>query len=541
MTSSSPLTSQIESDSGPHIEWNVHYDATCSIYTHPRHLAALALMTGHHPPPIEEARILELGCATGGNLTPIAMSLPKSECVGIDPFAAQIKTARQRAHQAQVDNVTYLPIGVSDLDQLEGKFDYIIAHGLFSWVSDEHREDTLKLCRALLSPKGIAYISYNTYPHWHLEQVTRSLLRWQHEHLKRSLSELSSDQFIRESRGLLSAFTRYTDVKRGSPIHNVYQDSDDRLKRLPDWYIVHEYLLENNRAFYFEEWIRMLSEYDLAYLGDAASNTELSISMIPQALLNELKRIHNDKISVHQGIDFLINRSLRRSIICHGSQRQDDSAPISTQPWTTQTLNDSEIFDQLFVASPYMPKGDLEHLSQVVMFNDVTTFKEKTFSSRNAAQTALLLLVGSVWPRQVSLRSLMDQAQALLTEYGLWGSGAQTQLCHALHVLLYLDIIFHPTWGRMLPPTPVKRSIHSLPQFLPLIESLVDQWPQSFTNYHHNPSFPSKALHWLISNYTERYDRAQWDELLQESPLAHTSIDDLFAEAEQLGLLSSSE
>ena len=551
MSSSSLHTSHTQSHSKSQIEWSVHYDATSSLYTHPRNLAALALMSGHQPPPVEEARILELGCATGGNLTPIALSLPRSECVGIDPFESQIDKARQRAEDSQAHNVTYLPIGVSDVDQLSGTFDYIIAHGLFSWISDEHREDTLKLCRKLLSTQGIAYISYNTYPHWHMEQSTRSLLRWQHQHLTQKSSTAdgktrSDHELIQEARSLLSVFARYAINADSCSIRSIYQRSTDRIKHLPDWYIVHEYLLENNRAFYFDEWVKLAADFDLSYLGDAASNTELSFALMPMAVRHELQAIHHDTIGIQQGVDFLVSRGLRRSIICRQEVRSN-TQEVSLTPWTDPLMRDSETFGQLFVASYYLLDSDMKGLNEKAIYRDVTSHKDQSFVSDNTSQNALLLLLSSVWPQQLSLRDLFEQAETLLKDYNLWGSKAQLDLDQAFHLLLCKEVILHPTLGEMNARQTQDHSGHSdrssedPPRLLAHVKGMLKQWPQSFTNYHHTSSFPSEALHWFISRYDEHCSRDQLRELLQQSPFTHVSIDDIFTEAMKLALLSSLE
>jgi len=548
MTSSSsfPNTRQTVPDSEAHIEWNVQYDSTCSLYTHPRHIAALALVTGHQPPPIEGARILELGCATGGNLTPIAMSLPHNECIGIDPFEAQIENARQRAEKAQVYNVKYLPIGVSDIDQLTGSFDYIIAHGLFSWISDAHREDTLKLCQELLSPQGIAYISYNTYPHWHFEQSIRSLLRWQHRIRGQRFSadqsrDLSDPKLVREARGLLSVFARYSKSNHFNVIQNIYQQATEKLNKLPDWYVVHEYLLENNRAFYFDEWVEMASRFDLHYLGDAASNTELTLLMMPAALRRELQFAQDDPIMLQQGVDFLTNRSLRRSIVCHAAAKPTNISETPLTPWTEPGLRESELFDQLFVSSRYQLEGVLKDLNDEAVYQDITTPHTGPLLISDPFENALLLLLSSTWPNQLSLRETFNQAELLLREFNLWKRNAENNLQIAFHILLCQDIISHPTWGPMTYPDSENTTTRELPLLSRHLKSTLRSWPQSFTNYHHTPSFPSETLHWLISNYTVSHTRAELTELLARSTFAHVSLDEIFQEAKMLGLLSSTE
>ena len=56
------------------------------------------------------------------------------------------------------------------------KFDYIICHGVYSWVLEATRAAILRLCRDGLTNHGVAYISYNTYPGWRLRQVVREAM-----------------------------------------------------------------------------------------------------------------------------------------------------------------------------------------------------------------------------------------------------------------------------------------------------------------------------------------------------------------------------
>ena len=188
-------------------EWSYVYDSPCSLYTHPSQIAAQAYLSGYTPPPLEGARILEVGCACGGNLTPIAATLPESECIGIDPFEEQIQLAQQRSQELGLTNLTYLPIGIEDQDQLEGKFDYIICHGFFSWVSDDIRTAALKFCKDQLAEGGILYMSYNTYPHWHIYQIGRDLMRFR----GRCLTD--SEDFVDQAKKTIELYSKLASVE----------------------------------------------------------------------------------------------------------------------------------------------------------------------------------------------------------------------------------------------------------------------------------------------------------------------------------------
>ena len=144
--------------------------------SHPDRLAAIARLFGLRAPSIERCRVLELGCAAGDNLIPVADRLPKSTCVGVDFSGVQIGTALRTS---QALGLTNLQLRCADIRQLGdelGTFDYIVCHGLFSWVPGDVQEKMLSLCHDLLAPNGVAYASYNIYPGWHLAGMVRDLL-----------------------------------------------------------------------------------------------------------------------------------------------------------------------------------------------------------------------------------------------------------------------------------------------------------------------------------------------------------------------------
>ena len=93
-----------------------------------------------NPPPIDNCRVLEIGCASGGNLIPMAVTLPNSYFVGIDFAERQIADGQQVVAALGLTNVRLLAEDVLQITADFGQFDYIIAHGIYSWVPPEVRE-----------------------------------------------------------------------------------------------------------------------------------------------------------------------------------------------------------------------------------------------------------------------------------------------------------------------------------------------------------------------------------------------------------------
>ena len=102
------------------------------LQTHPDQLAAVATLFGMRPQPPDRCRVLELGCAGGGNLIPMALALPESRFLGIDLSRRQISTGQALVRKLGLRNIGLQPLSVLDLDSRFGRFDYIICHGIYS-------------------------------------------------------------------------------------------------------------------------------------------------------------------------------------------------------------------------------------------------------------------------------------------------------------------------------------------------------------------------------------------------------------------------
>src|SRR5215831_9257249 len=107
-----------------------------------------------NPAPLDRCRVLELGCGDGGNLIPMAYRLPGSEFVGLDRGERGIEAGRAMARAARVSNIDLRCLDILDTGSELGKFDYIIAHGVYSWVPELVQERLLAICRTHLNPQG---------------------------------------------------------------------------------------------------------------------------------------------------------------------------------------------------------------------------------------------------------------------------------------------------------------------------------------------------------------------------------------------------
>ena len=146
--------------------------------THPDRLATIALLFGLEPPPVERASILELGCASGGNLLPLAEQLPNGRFVGLDGSERQIRDGQRLLDALGFEHVELRHQDICEFEPGEGEFDYILCHGVYSWVGDDVQRRILEICRRGLAANGVAYVSYNTFPGWHMRGMIRDIMRY---------------------------------------------------------------------------------------------------------------------------------------------------------------------------------------------------------------------------------------------------------------------------------------------------------------------------------------------------------------------------
>ncbi len=287
------------------------YDTNVFPQTHPEQLAALAALFGLNPP--ETFRVLEIGCAEGLNITAIAQSLPQAECLGIDLSVKQIETAQQLVQTLNLTNIKFKQCDLIEIDDSFGKFDYIIAHGVYSWISKELQTQLLRVCRQNLTPNGIAYVSYNANPHWHFRKIIRDLMLYRTKSLPDVKSKVTE---ARKTFNLLQQFFQNQDHF----FKPFLQQTAEELQANTDNYIAHDYLEAENHPVYFHEFVNHAEQQGLNYIADI-SFCYTNLLVYPtemQDLFNQLSE--GERVAKEQYIDFFTLQGFRRSLLCHQEQ-----------------------------------------------------------------------------------------------------------------------------------------------------------------------------------------------------------------------------
>ena len=316
----------------------VPYTINAYPMTHPSHVAVVARLFGVDAADPTNARILEIGCGHGGNILPMAEQLPNSEFVAIDLSETHVTNAKVMAEAANLTNVEIIQKDIATIDKTLGEFDYIIAHGVYSWVPAEVQSSILRICSENLKPNGVAFVSYNTYPGWRLKESVRDMLLIHTEKYEKP------EDILRNAKSLLR-FLEEAAKKQDTPYSKFIQPELANLQKVDPNYFFHDTLEENNHPIYFKEFYQRLIDADLAYLGDSTIRTMLT-SDLDAEIRKTLENATKDIITREQYLDFLRNRTFRQSLICHNDTKIDRNVkpePFKEFSYRSNFASDSSI------------------------------------------------------------------------------------------------------------------------------------------------------------------------------------------------------
>jgi SAM-dependent methyltransferase len=275
---------------------------------HPDRLAALGRLHGLPTPSPERCRVLELGCCDGGNLIPLALVYPDSTFVGVDLSERQIASGMAEVSSLGIANLDLRHASILDVRLDWGPFDFVLAHGVYSWVPPEVRARILTLARDHLTPNGVAFVSYNTYPGWATSGILRSAL------LFAARQETTGVGRVARARSALTFLARGLAADRSSYAEGLRGLVEEQRKR-PDHYIAHEYLEENNDPIWFQEFVAAAEGAGLRFLCES-NLPGMDAALLPPEAQQALADFTTDRLSREQGMDLLRNRRFRQTLLC---------------------------------------------------------------------------------------------------------------------------------------------------------------------------------------------------------------------------------
>ena len=277
-----------------------------------------------------------------------------------------------------------------------GEFDYILAHGLYSWVPQHVREKILALCGRSLAANGVAYLSYNAYPGSHLRDMVRGMMLYHTAHIP------EPERRIGQARGLVKFLAESKEPKEF--YHHVLGQELKRMERHTDAGLFHDDLSSINQPFYFHEFMANAAPHGLQFLAEADMMDNRRQVYPPQveAVLATLDPA--DIIARQQYLDFLRSRGFRQTLLCrNGVQLERDVPP--------ERACGMRVAGQISAASA---KPDLHSPAAEIFYGPK---KAEIETDRPLVKTAFAKL-GARWPECLHFRELLAHSMAELGRSG---------------------------------------------------------------------------------------------------------------------------
>ncbi|MDZ5647109.1 class I SAM-dependent methyltransferase [Nitrospirillum sp. BR 11828] len=286
----------------------------------PASIAYAALQCGYQAPRLDRPfRYLDLGCGHGYSPLLFASLFPQGHFMGVDFNPVHIHSAENLRRTAGIDNAGFSASSFQDLATEENgpiaDCDFIVMHGIMSWVSETVRREIGAVIRRRLKPGGIVYASYNCQPGWAGKMPIRALMVDAYAVTTGTVEERVNKvrAFLRQ---LADTGALYFDS------NPAIEQQLQSIETLDAAYVVHEYLNEYWRVFYHKEMATFMANHGAGFIGSgtAADNVPLlAVPEKPRALMAAMPTA-----LLREGVrDMALNRQFRRDIYAC------DLAPLS--------------------------------------------------------------------------------------------------------------------------------------------------------------------------------------------------------------------
>ena len=367
----------------------VPYHSSPFPQAHISRLATLGVFLGIDTPDIHGCRVLELGCSDGSHLIPMAMQYPDSQFVGIDLAEVPIARATDLAAELGLENISFRVADVMQLNGQRGECDYLIAHGLYSWVPALVQDKILELCSRLLGNTGVAYVSYNCYPAWHIREMTRGMVRLQ--------TGNTSDPIEVRNRAISLLAGVYRSQNEREPYREAIRAEMERIIAKDAALCFHDDFGENNNPVYFTDFVRRAAGHGLQFLAEAEPQDMDQSDFAPD--MREALHQIADPIEREQFFDYLTLRGFRRTLLCH----------------------DDLVLDRRLDADRLRRLHYSASLQSNVAITDLATLAQAEFTAQNGASVTVnqpfvkvvLYELSSAWPGTLTFDQLLERARSV--------------------------------------------------------------------------------------------------------------------------------
>ena len=296
-------------------------------------LLAKGKIYGLNPAPLKGARVLELGSSCGGNIIPQALYYPEATFTGIDLSPVQVQHGNDLIQSMGLTNVTLLEKNIMDIDDDFGTFDYILVHGIWSWVPDVVKNKILSICNRNLSSRGIAYISYNTYPGWKRLEQLRDIMLYSEKHAPNNSLK---DRTV-YTKNVLKLIAETMKMDERSRVQSDYKINNiNRVIESNDYYVGHEYLETFNDPVYVSQFVERAERLGCTYVGDESLQRSF-ITWLDDAVVENIKALsQGNHVDKEQYYDYVYDTQFRMALL---TKKHNADKIIRNETVTIDTLN----------------------------------------------------------------------------------------------------------------------------------------------------------------------------------------------------------
>lgn len=294
---------------------DVVYTSNFHRETTPTWLAAAALLLGHRPPDLARPFCYaDLGCGHGLTAIIVAATCPHAEVWGFDFNPAHIESAEGLATRAGLTNIRFRETSLAALSELPESalpaFDFIVSHGVMSWVSPANQQHLVDVIGQRLRPGGLAYLSYNVATGWGAMPPVRSLMRLLMLSA-RHRSDRSASGVLDYLETMKQAGARFFDANPTLEQHLTEIRAQDPR------YIAHEFLNQDWHPMMFADVANRMTAAKCSYIGSATVAEHVDMVSVPESMLGLIAETP-DELVRETVRDFAAAQAFRRDIYRRG-------------------------------------------------------------------------------------------------------------------------------------------------------------------------------------------------------------------------------
>ena len=277
----------------------------------------------------------------------MAAAFPRSQFVGVDYSSRHIERAQGMVNQLGLKNIRLVCKSIGDLTPDLGTFDSttarpsngpartvyscgnpllldcLVQRALMFWRvialitssatasslgSRSRSGKILQICGEHLAPQGVAYVSYNAYPGWHLRGAVRDMMAFHTSKVE------APEERATRARALLDFLVKA--VPDPNDAYGILLRKElELLQKVTDSYLIHEHLETNNDPIYFYQFMRRAEGHGLQFLAESEL-LSMATNRTGSQAENVIRGFASNTVELEQYTDFLRNRMFRQTLLC---------------------------------------------------------------------------------------------------------------------------------------------------------------------------------------------------------------------------------